>query len=48
MIYAPTNYFYGDKIKKHWIPRACGNHSTGVWWRSLKEGDHLEDKSVDW
>jgi len=40
-------YYYGDKIKKNWKLRSCGMHNTGVWWESLKERDHLEDKSVD-
>jgi hypothetical protein len=48
-----TKYYSGDQIKTNERVMACsvcGEEKevyTGFWWRDLREGEHLEDPSVD-
>jgi hypothetical protein len=42
-----------DQVKEDEVGRACGTHGKGekskrFWWSSPKEGDHSEDRGVDW
>jgi hypothetical protein len=42
----------GDQIEKNEKGGKCSTYGdakayTGVWWKNLKERDHLEDQGVD-
>jgi hypothetical protein len=44
-----TKYCSDDQIKKTEMSRACSTYEVEerFWWERLREGDHLEDLSVD-